>query len=89
MIRSNLLQPEEPDSTHQGDDGCHPQCLFVLILEQTAIMLYGIDEQFPSHCEMHTPTKPRYDTVKSLYHKRPVMLYGIVEHSCLLQSEFK
>ena len=29
-IRSNLLQHEEPVSTHQGDNGCHPQHLVLI-----------------------------------------------------------
>ena len=66
----------------------------ILIFEQTALLLIAVcqlhvfDEHVPSLCEMHSPTQPRYDMLKSLYHKLPEMLYGIVEHSCLSQSEF-
>ncbi|XP_069670160.1 uncharacterized protein [Periplaneta americana] len=39
VLSSNLLQHEEPASPPQGDDGCHPQRLVVLIFEQTALLL--------------------------------------------------
>ena len=54
VIKSNLLKHEEPASTHEGDDGCHPQRLVVLFFEQTALLLYflyGIDEHLPSLCK--------------------------------------